>query len=120
MKTSAGVSILLAASAHAQTESLLINFIDSPARLEKRDAGGALLASTPSSTTTYDGAAIDASGHWITTSFNPKGIVIFDRGGSPLTSFPTPQVTGYATDPSVFADGTIAVCDYQGSSIDLY
>lgn len=106
----------------AVAQSLLISHYDSPAHMELRNAVGSVLASNAGGPgDAYIGAAFDDSGNWITSRRSPSRVEKFAATGQPLGGFDAPEVDGAASDVSVFADGTVAVCNFGGSGgVHLY
>ncbi|MCP3914690.1 MAG: hypothetical protein GY711_03920 [bacterium] len=70
----------------------------------------------------WSGAAIDAAGHWLTAFINgsTSELLVHDVDGSLLQSIPIPEVLSQNGDVSIFADGTIAICDSFQPKVELY
>lgn len=103
------------ATAVAQSQAFIASHYNVPGSVESYDDQGAVVAtSAGGSPERYVGAALDSDGNWVTTRRQPNGIERFDTAGIFIGSFDTPEVTGAASDVSLFADGTLAVCNLGG------
>jgi hypothetical protein len=127
----AGVSLGLAVNRQAYAnfhvgDFLLSNSSDSLGllnNLQQYSSTGTLLQTfyAPTGTTYCEGAALTADMKLVTTIRTPSpSIAIFAADGSLFSCFPTPQVIGGPGDVSIFADGTLAISDINGSAIRLY
>ena len=106
----------LASSALARSDAFVVSYYSSPGRVQSFDDAGALVAtSTGGSGAQYVGAAIDSAGNWVTTRRSPDAIEIFSPSGTFISGFLTPELDGHASDVSLFADGTFAICNLAGS-----
>lgn len=111
----------LAATSVAQSDAFVASYYIVPGRMESFDGAGALVTTSSGGTPArYVGAAIDAAGNWVTSRRVSEGIEFFDDAGVSIGGFDTPQVNGSASDVSLFADGTVTVCNLGGGGVHLY
>ena len=114
MKSAALIIVLnvTAATSVGQSQAFVAAQYTVPGSMQSFDDQGAVVAtSSGGSTERYVGAALDRDGNWVATRRNPSGIERFDSAGVFISSFDTPEVAGAASDVSVFADGTLTVCN---------
>jgi streptogramin lyase len=105
----------------AQTVEFLSAHYQWPLCVRGFDAAGVEVARSQGAGQ-YSGVAFDPAGNWVATrAGSPTRVEIFAPNGALIRSFPTPQIS-ISTDCAVFADGTIAVCDWSssGSGTHLY
>ncbi|MCP3915921.1 MAG: hypothetical protein GY711_10235, partial [bacterium] len=108
-------------SAQVRAGDLLLNNWNPPALRHYR-ADGSLVAEVTAPNTRWAGAAIDPAGRWYTSvrgTGSSSRLQIFEGDGTPIRSFPVGVGTGPG-DVSLFADGTIAICDTFGYAVHLY
>ncbi|HTF88802.1 MAG TPA: hypothetical protein VK843_10370, partial [Planctomycetota bacterium] len=109
------------ADAQLASNDLLVNMYGVNARIERFRADGThLWTSTGGTGSDWEGSAVTAQGHVITTRRNPQaGVNVFDLNGAQISNFLTPQVPFAPGDVGVFSDGTLAVVN-QGGTVELY
>jgi hypothetical protein len=114
--------VLFASAAGVRAQDVYFNFCISPSRVEKRTSTGALLwTTTGGSGTEWLGASVQAGGDLLLTCRSPTvALERFDSSGTFLSLVATPEIAPYQGDLDVFADGTVAICDYSGNQIELY
>lgn len=115
-------AVLLAGATQARAQDLYVNYFDLTPRIEKRASDGTLLWTTSGGTGGgWLGPAVSASGELFLTHRTP-GIALerFDSSGAFVAEWSLPQIGATQGDIDVFADGTLAVCDWSSGVVALF
>lgn len=119
LASSAAALVACPVAAQLNPGDILLNHY-SGSKIQRYNVAGVLQDTYTGTGMLYEGASITPDGNIVTTRRGPtSGINIFHPTGPEIASFNTPSLDSFPFDVSVFADGTLAICQ-NASLVHLY